>query len=116
MSTTISTKEDFYDFLRLYGDCWIAVRFTARWCTPCKRIAPHFERYAKRYENEIAFATIDVDVLPKVADKLHATSLPTVVFLNGGKTEHQVVGNDRAAIKSYITDTVLPDVLLHKHA
>jgi thioredoxin 1 len=70
----------------------VFVDFWAEWCTPCRMLAPIFEKLAEKYGNEITFAKINVDELPDVAGKYAVRSIPTLLLLRQGNVLEQVVG------------------------
>jgi len=70
----------------------VLVDFWAEWCTPCRMLAPTFEKLAAKYGNEITFAKVDVDELPDVAGKYAVRSIPTLLLLRRGNVLEQVVG------------------------
>lgn len=61
------------------------VMFTAKWCGPCKRIYPEFERLHNECPNkEIDFFKIDVDESPEVASYANIHGMPTFhIYLRG---------------------------------
>ena len=70
----------------------VFVDFWAEWCSPCRMLAPTFEKLAEKYGNEITFAKINVDDLPDVAGKYAVRSIPTLLLLRQGSVLEQVVG------------------------
>jgi thioredoxin 1 len=70
----------------------VFVDFWAEWCTPCRMLAPTFEKLAEKYGNEITFAKINVDDLPDVAGKYAVRSIPTLLLLRQGNVLEQLVG------------------------
>lgn len=70
------------------------VKFSASWCTPCKRIVPDCERLAKVYETKYKFATVDVDELPSVVEKLRIDVVPTFIFFQDNKEIDRLTGSD----------------------
>jgi len=70
----------------------VFVDFWAEWCTPCRMLAPTFEKLAEKYGNEITFAKINVDDLPDVAGKYAVRSIPTLLLLSQGNVLEQLVG------------------------
>jgi len=56
------------------------IDFTASWCGPCKRIAPHFKKFESDYPN-ITFFKIDVDEYRELAEQFKISAMPTFVIL-----------------------------------
>ena len=65
--------------------------FSATWCGPCKMIAPIVEEIAQERE-DIAVGKINVDQDPELARHFGVMSIPTVVFLKGGREIARKVG------------------------
>ena len=59
------TKTTFSDALEQPGV--LVVDFSAPWCSPCRAMAPHFER-AARVRPQHGFAKVDVDEQPVLAE------------------------------------------------
>lgn len=55
----------------------VAVKLSAEWCKPCKRIAPVYEDLAAAYAESCIFCTADVDQVEDLAFECGATVLPT---------------------------------------
>jgi len=70
----------------------VVVDFCAGWCGPCKMIAPIVEELAKEYAGKVKFGKLDVDENPKTATAYGVMSIPTLVFLKGGRVIGQSVG------------------------
>jgi thioredoxin 1 len=47
---------------------YYVVDFTAKWCGPCRRIAPLFSSLAEKYQ-QIGFLKVDVDEVPDISNK-----------------------------------------------
>jgi len=85
-------------------DKLIVVDWTATWCQPCRRMSPHFNKFAdsKEYEN-VTFIKVDVDELPEVSQLAGIKSVPTFQFLKNGKMLHQFSGADIQQLEETIT-------------
>lgn len=72
--------------------CVVAI--TAHWCEPCVRFEPKFKALAREYGGEVAFATIDVDLLDDDAcDALGGVdTVPTFLLYKNGVEVARVVG------------------------
>lgn len=81
------------------------LRFTASWCSPCKRYAPIFSEFVE--ENDINAEEIDIDESPELAQHYGVMSVPTTVILNKGNT---VVGSVSGAISKPALRRLVEDV------
>jgi thioredoxin 1 len=70
----------------------VVVDFGAKWCGPCKRLAPIVEELAKEYEGKVKIAKFDIDSSPQTPAKFRVLSVPTVLFFKGGKQVDAVMG------------------------
>lgn len=69
-----------------------ALKFSAEWCGPCKRMAPMVEKLASEFSHSAKFITIDVDDSPEIAQQFKIRSLPTFLVLKDGKEIERVQG------------------------
>jgi thioredoxin 1 len=65
------------------------VDFFAKWCGPCKQIAPHIEKLAKEKPN-VSFVKVDVDEAQEVAAEYRIRAMPTFMLFKGGKPRGNV--------------------------
>jgi len=70
----------------------VIVDFYAPWCGPCKILGPIMERIKERTVGKIKVLKLDTDSNPTVAEKYKISSLPTVIFFNGGKVVDEFIG------------------------
>lgn len=63
--------------------------FSAKWCGPCKALAPIVEKVSKLYPS-LAVTKIDVEENPSIASKYHVLGLPKLILEKDGKiiSEH----------------------------
>jgi thioredoxin len=66
--------------------------FWAEWCSPCRMLAPTFEKLAEKYGDQIEFAKVNVDEVPELANHFAVRSIPTLVLLRDGVVVEQLVG------------------------
>ncbi len=88
----ILTSDDAGDALARPG--LTVIDFWAAWCSPCRAMAPQFER-AARLRPGYRFAKVDVDAEPQLAAAFGIRSIPTLVVLRDGRpvaAESGVIG------------------------
>jgi len=65
---------------------FVVLDFHASWCPPCKAIAPLYEKLATEHaaSGTLAFAKVNVDDVPEVAQKYSVSAMPTFMFFAAG--------------------------------
>jgi thioredoxin 1 len=63
----------------------VLVDFYARWCAPCKKMAPWLEELAAQYPEHVAILKINVDENAVLVNKMKVDALPTVLLYKNGK-------------------------------
>lgn len=99
MTVEFETEESFFQFLR--DNKKVIVKFFATWCGACKSIRPFFNELANSgaYKG-VKFANVDVDRLPKLANRFGVHAMPTFVFyVNGSKVEEFVGASDESLLE-----------------
>ena len=66
--------------------------FWAEWCAPCKMLAPVLDELVSESGGTITLAKVNVDENPGLAARYGIRSIPTVLFIKGGKLLDQVIG------------------------
>lgn len=66
---------------------YVIADFYADWCPPCKAIAPKYEELATQHSipEFLAFAKINVDRVPALAQEHKITSMPSFTFFKDAK-------------------------------
>lgn len=60
----------------------VILKFSAEWCSPCKRIHPLFKKLSNEEEyNNIKFVNIDVDICRDICDKYQIEGMPTFILI-----------------------------------
>ena len=67
------------------SDLPVVVDAFAKWCGPCKRLAPVLESMSQEFEGKVRFAKLDVDQDRNLARDLNISSMPTLLFYKEGK-------------------------------
>lgn len=78
------------DFQLGSGVC--AIKFSAEWCGPCKKMEPMVEKLESEFKNEANFFSVDIDDVPSIAQKYKVRTLPTVLILKDGQEVNRVTG------------------------
>ena len=76
----------------LASDVPVMVDFYADWCGPCRMVAPIVEELAGEYAGKVKIDKINVDENPNTAKQYNVMSIPTILFIKGGKVVDQVIG------------------------
>jgi len=70
----------------------VVADFTAKWCGPCRLVAPLMEQLAEEYWQRAAVAKVDVDLSKPIAKRYEIRSIPAVLVLKGGEVVEKAVG------------------------
>ena len=62
----------------------LVIDFWAPWCTPCRTMAPQFER-AAQLRPQHRFAKVNVDEQPTVARAFQIRTIPTLAVISDGE-------------------------------
>ncbi|XP_072815087.1 thioredoxin domain-containing protein 8 isoform X1 [Vicugna pacos] len=76
MVQNIRDMDELRKFLKAAGTNLVVVEFSAKWCSPCKRIYPLFRAMSQQYPG-VMFATVDVDEARELAEIYHVKAVPT---------------------------------------
>jgi len=68
------------------------VDFWASWCAPCKAIAPHVDKLAEKFADQLNVGKMDIDSSPKIPTQFDVRSIPTLLVFHKGKVVGQLVG------------------------
>ncbi len=68
------------------------VDFWAPWCMPCRMLGPLIEDLAGRYEGKVISGKVNTDEEMELSLQYGISSIPTVIFFQGGKEVQRIVG------------------------
>jgi thioredoxin 1 len=71
----------------------VIIDFWAEWCSPCKQLAPTFEKLSKEFAGKVLFAECDIDKNQEFAQSNGIMSIPCMVVFKNGKEAGRIVGN-----------------------
>jgi thioredoxin 1 len=70
----------------------VVVWFSAKWCGPCKMIAPGLAEIADELSDRMAICQVDVDSEPELAQTFGVRSVPTLALFSQGEVVDVKVG------------------------
>ncbi|XP_021056643.1 thioredoxin domain-containing protein 8 isoform X1 [Mus pahari] len=76
MVKRIKNVRELKELFSAAGNRLVVVEFSAKWCVPCKTIAPVFQAMSLKYQN-VMFAQVDVDSSKELAEHCDIKTLPT---------------------------------------
>ena len=74
-----------FDAQVMRGELPVLVDFWARWCGPCRMMAPQFEAAAQILEPRVRVAKVDTEAEPALGGRFGIRSIPTLVLFAGGR-------------------------------
>jgi len=77
----------------------VVVDFSARWCLPCKKMAPTIDAWAKQFSDKV-FLKVDIDACEDLANLYQIKTVPTFVFIRDDKIMQIVTGTSTAKLLS----------------
>ena len=75
------------------GGKLVIVDFWAKWCAPCRAIAPILDRLAGEYPDKLLIGKLDIDEQRELAMKFGISSIPTIQFYKDGVMIETLVGS-----------------------
>ncbi len=79
------------------------VELWAPWCVYCRRLAPALDRLAEKLGEKMVVGKINIDEQPELAEKLDASTIPTLyVYQNGAHGEKLVAPASQAQVETWI--------------
>ena len=99
-------SSNFYDVTSTQSKL-IMVDFWAKWCAPCRVIAPILDRLAQEYPDKLIIGKLDIDEQRELAVEFGILSIPTVQLYKDGIMIDALVGSRpyqdfKAAVDRYI--------------
>jgi len=84
------SEKNFEDIIA--GNKPVLVDFWASWCGPCQFMLPIFDKLAKKYNDKIVFARLNVDDNQSVASRFDVYAIPTFIVFRDGKAIDRAIG------------------------
>jgi thioredoxin 1 len=106
-SQVLETTEAAFDADVLKSDKPVLVEFGAKWCGPCKLMAPILEELATEYSGKVKVIKVDVDENRTLSDQYAQGGLPTLILFKGGQTKQMRVGaTPKADLEKIINEVI----------
>ncbi len=70
----------------------VLVDFWASWCGPCQFMLPIFDKLAKKYNDKMVFARLNVDDNQSIATRFDVYAIPTFIVFRDGKAIDRAIG------------------------
>jgi len=80
----------------------VFIKFTAKWCGPCRQIAPKFDALAKAHADKAYFVSVDIDHLQDVATTFKVRQIPCFVAVKDMKPVESWLGANPVILEQKI--------------
>ena len=90
MAITV-TSENFEKEV-IQSDLPVIIDVFATWCGPCQQVEPIFEELSKELAGKYKLVKINIDEERDLAIKYSVSSIPTFLFIKGGKVVGKEMG------------------------
>ena len=105
MANPIHITDDTFDAEVLKSDIPVLTDFWAKWCGPCRAIAPILEEIAEEYDGPLKIAKVDVDENNRMARRYGVQGITTLMLFKNGQPVERLVG---AMPKAQLLSAVRP--------
>ena len=90
-NTVVVNSENFSAFTAA-GDKLVLVDFWAKWCGPCRAVAPLLSKLADEYQEKIVIGKVNIDENKELTLKNNVASIPTIQLYKGGEIVASIIG------------------------
>lgn len=70
----------------------VLIDMWAPWCGPCRMVEPVINKLAEKYQGRVKVCRMNVDENPKTPSQYRVMSIPTMLFIKGGRVMDTVIG------------------------
>ena len=88
---TIRLNEENFQTEVLESDQPILVDFWARWCAPCRMLAPILEQLEAE-RPDLRIGKVDIDMWPMLAMRYSVSAIPLLIWFKNGEPAGQTLG------------------------
>lgn len=92
MSSVKQVSNESFNHDVLQSPVPVLVDFYADWCGPCRLLAPTLQRLSTEFADRARIVKVNIDREPELADQYQVESIPTLVFVAGGRVVGRTSG------------------------
>lgn len=81
---------------------YLIVKSSAKWCGPCKAVAPKYKELSDFYSDKAVFVEFDVDEHQELAEYFNVEAMPTFYIIKANEVIKKVEGADISYIRSIL--------------
>ena len=70
----------------------VVVDFVAKWCGPCRKLAPVLEEIESTLESKVKIVKIDADTNREIMKKYSVSGLPSLLIFKNGEPVERMAG------------------------
>ena len=86
----------------------VLIDFWAKWCGPCRMVAPIVEELSEEYSGKVNFVKMNTDENPQVPSKYGIRSIPSLLIFKGGELKGTIVGyRPKGEIKKRLEEAMI---------
>ena len=90
MIREIMSESEFYDIINIKR--LVLVEFYAEWCSVCKMQKAQLIDFYQDAKEKVEVVSVDVDLLPKIANEYSVCTIPLSALFVNGKVERKKSG------------------------
>jgi thioredoxin-like negative regulator of GroEL len=86
-------RDDFKKLIKKYEDYKVFVKFSAKWCGPCKKIENNVYKYFSKVKGKKLLILVDIDKQTDIGSYFKINRLPTIITFKEGNRDHIISGS-----------------------